>query len=337
MKRSIALVMVMALVMLALAGCAGTAAATTAAAAGATTAAATTAAATTAAAATGKIKIGIACNNYNDKWMTYVRDSMTAQGKTYTNYEFISVDAKEDVATQITQVEDLINNGIKGLILLPVSADMKPVTDACTKAKIPVVTVSRKLNNQQDATTFVGSDSVQAGQMESKYVFDKIGGKGNVAILMGPPSNEAAVGRTDGYKLTQKDYPDIKFVATEVGNWNRDEAMKIVENWLQAGIKFDAIVANNDEMAIGAALALKQADARGKIIIGGVDATIDALNVMKAGELDVTVFQDCFTDGKTAVDTIVAAAEGKKVESEILVPWKLVTPDKVDEFIKLWA
>ena len=336
MKRLISIAMILALVLTLAVGCSSPEA-TTAAPAGETTAA--PAGETTAApAAEGKIKIGIAANNYNDKWMTYVRDSMAARGEEYPDYEFISVDAKEDVATQISQVENLINNGIKGLILLPVSADMNPVVEACAAANIPIVTVSRKLANQGETTTHIGSDSIEAGQMQAEYVFEKIGGKGNVVILMGPPSNEAAVGRTDGVKMVQAEKdPDIKIVATEVGNWNRDEGMKITENWIQAGIEIDAILCNNDEMAIGAALALEQADARGDIVIAGVDATIDALQVMKAGDIDLTIFQDCFTDGSTAVDTIVDWVEGTPGPTDIMVPWQLVTPDKVDEFIKIWS
>ncbi|NQT61031.1 MAG: substrate-binding domain-containing protein [Bacteroidetes bacterium] len=285
----------------------------------------------------GKIKIGLAANNYNDKWMSYVRESMAKQIEKYPNYELVSVDAKEDVATQINQIENLINMGIEGLILLPVSADMKPAVIACEEAGIPVVTVSRRLDPQPDFVTHVGSDDVEAGMMESKNVFDLLGGKGKVAILQGPPSNACATDRTDGYYKTQvAGYPDIEFIALEVGNWNRDEGLEIVENWIQAGFEIDAILSNNDEMAIGAALAYEQADARGDIIIAGVDATADALDVMKKGNLDITVFQDCFTDGQTAVDMIIKAVEGEQVPPEILVPWQLVTPEKVDDFIKLW-
>lgn len=332
MKRFFAIAIVLVLIASVLAGCSSSA--TTLATQGTET---TAAAQTTAAASGEKIKIGLAANNYNDKWMSYVREAMAKQIEKYPNYELVSVDAKEDVATQINQVEDLINAGIKGLIFLPVSADMKPAVDACAEAGIPVVTVSRRLEPQPDFVTHVGSDDVQAGEMESTAIFEKLGGKGNVAILQGPPSNACATDRTEGYYNVQKaSYPDIKFIATEVANWNRDEAMDIVENWIQAGIEIDAIVSNNDEMAIGAALAYEQADARGNILIAGVDATADALAVMKDGKLDITVFQDCFTDGQTAVDTVIKAVEGNQGPPEIMVPWQLVTPDKVDDFIKLW-
>lgn len=289
------------------------------------------------ASAAEKIRIGVASNNFNDKWQTYMLDAIRAQAKQYPNYEFIFADANEDAGKQIGQVEDFISSGVKGIILVAVNTDTaSPMTKACKQAKIPLVTVNRLLSNQKDATAYVGSDSIEAGVMAAEAVFKKVGGKGSVAILMGPAGNEAAVERTAGYKKVAKKYPGIKFVAEEIGNWNRDEGMKITENWLQSGLDFNIILSNNDEMAIGAILALEGQGVRNKYIVAGVDATLDALEFMKKGRLDVTVYQSANGQGKAAVDTMVKAVGGKLKENMIWIDFEPVTPDKVDQYIAKW-
>lgn len=290
-----------------------------------------------AASAADKIRIGVASNNFNDKWQTYMLDAIRAQAKKYPQYEFIFADANEDAGKQIGQVEDFISSGVKGIILVAVNTDTaSPMTKACKQAKIPLVTVNRLLANQKDATAYVGSDSIEAGVMAAEAVFKKVGGKGKVAILMGPAGNEAAVQRTAGYKKVAKKYPGIKFVAEEIGNWNRDEGMKITENWLQSGLDFNIILSNNDEMAIGAVLALEGQGVRNKYIVAGVDATMDALEFMKKGRLDVTVYQSANGQGKAAVDTMVQAVEGKLKNNMVWIDFEPVTPDKVDSYIAKW-
>jgi ABC-type sugar transport system substrate-binding protein len=104
-------------------------------------------------------------------------------------------------------------------------------------------------------------------------------------------------------------------------------------NWLTAGLKFDAVIANNDEMAIGAIQALKAARKLDKVVVAGVDATQDALAAMKAGELKVTVFQDAHGQGKGAVDAALKLVKGQKVESKVWVPFELVTPASMARYL----
>jgi ABC-type sugar transport system substrate-binding protein len=106
-------------------------------------------------------------------------------------------------------------------------------------------------------------------------------------------------------------------------------------NWITKGVKFDAVVSNNDEMAIGAIQALKASgvDTK-KAIVGGVDATADALASMKGGDLKVTVFQNAAGQGKSAVDTALKLAKGEAVEQKIWVPFELVTPANMTEYLK---
>ena len=127
----------------------------------------------------------------------------------------------------------------------------------------------------------------------------------------------------------------IKIIAEQTANWDRTQAQNLMTNWLSKGMKYDAVIANNDEMAIGALQAMKAAgvDTK-KAIVGGVDATQDALASMKAGDLKVTVFQDAAGQGKGAVDAALALAAGKSVEKKVYIPFQLVTPDNMANFAK---
>ena len=155
--------------------------------------------------------------------------------------------------------------------------------------------------------------------------------------MEGELSNQAAVQRTKDIHdvIGTPDCSFIKIIDEQTANWSRDQAQNLMTNWLSTGTKFDAVIANNDEMAIGAIQAMKAAGIDMKtVIVGGVDATQDALAAMKAGDLDVTVFQDAAGQGEGALDAALKLAKGEKVERKVYVPFQLVTPENMDKFLK---
>jgi inositol transport system substrate-binding protein len=157
-------------------------------------------------------------------------------------------------------------------------------------------------------------------------------GKGNVVILIGDPANEAAVLRTKGCKDVVAKNPGMKVTKEQAGNWYRDKGLSIMENWIQSGEQIDVVCANNDEMALGAIQALKNANLLDKVLVGGVDATKDALAAMKAKELEVTVFQDAKGQGGGGIDAAVKLASGGTVPDLVDVPYVLVTPDNMAQY-----
>ena len=117
------------------------------------------------------------------------------------------------------------------------------------------------------------------------------------------------------------------------GAWQRQNAADLVTNWLAAGTRFDAVVANNDEMAIGAIQALKGAGVpMDSVVVGGIDATADGLAAMRAGDLDVTVFQDAAGQGRGSIDAVLKLIKGEKLEAQIYIPFELVTKDNIDQY-----
>jgi inositol transport system substrate-binding protein len=153
---------------------------------------------------------------------------------------------------------------------------------------------------------------------------------------MGELGTLVARGRTEAFHQVFKtdECKGIEIVEEQTANWQRTQGADLMTNWLSSGLEFDAVISNNDEMAIGAIQALKAAGKDlSKIVVGGVDATQDALAAMQAGDLDVTVFQDAAGQGKGALDAALKLAKGEKVEKKVYIPFQLVTPANVKDFV----
>jgi inositol transport system substrate-binding protein len=283
-----------------------------------------------------KIKIGVTIANFNDTFLTYMTDGMKEYAATLgSDVEVTYVDAKEDTATQLSQVENFISQGMNAIVVVPVdTAATDPITQAAKDAKTSLVYVNRLPANLPDDVVFVGSNSIDAGIFQMEYIAEKLGGKGNVVIMMGKLDNEAAIQRTAGVEQVAAKYPDIKITKKDTANWSRPEGLTLMENWLSTGDQIDAVCSNNDDMALGAIQAIEAAGLLGKIIVGGTDATPDALEAMAEGKLDVTVFQDAAGQGGGAIKAAVGLARGETVETRVWIPYVLVTPDNYKDFMK---
>lgn len=285
----------------------------------------------------GKVKVGVSISNFDDTFLMYMKDGMDAYAKSLGDgAEVTYVDAKEDAVKQLGQVENFIAQGVSAVIVVPVNTEATtPITEACQNANIPLVYVNRLPGNLPDDIVFVGSESIDAGMFQMEYIAEKLGGKGNVVILMGKLDNEAAIMRTEGVKkVIAEKYPDIKVIKEQTGEWSRAKGMQVMENWLASGDQIDAVAANNDDMALGAINAIEAAGKLGQIVVGGVDATLDAIKEVESGKLDATVFQDAAGQGKGAMEAAVKKAKGEEVESRVWIPFQLVTPDNYKEFMK---
>jgi len=277
-----------------------------------------------------KLKIGVTFPVL-DQFLQKVADGMQARADA-AGVELTIVAAQEKTDVQLGQVENFISQKVDGIIIVPVDTDAAgPMTQKVTDAKIPLAYVNRRPSDLPSNVTYAGSDSLVSGQLEMTALAKLVGNKGNVAILMGDPANEAAQLRTKGCKDTAESL-GMKVVKEQAGNWYREKGLSITENWIQSGEKIDVICANNDEMALGAIQALKNAGKLKDVKVGGVDATADALRAMKAGELSVTVFQDAKGQGAAGVDTIIKSYNGETNPGFVNVPYELVTPDNMADY-----
>ncbi|WP_415760177.1 sugar ABC transporter substrate-binding protein [Pseudomonas sp. LT1P18] len=288
-------------------------------------------------AALADMKIGVSMSQFDDTWLTYLRESMDKKAKSYPEgVQLQFEDARSDVVKQLSQVESFISQKVDAIVVNPVdTAATRKITEAAVKAGIPLVYVNRRPDDLKlpKGVVTVASNDLEAGEMQMQYLADKMGGKGDIVILLGDLANNSTTNRTKGVKDVLAKYPNIKIEQEQTGIWLRDKGMTLVNDWLTQGRKFDAIVSNNDEMAIGAAMALQQAGVeKGSVLIAGVDGTPDGLNAVKKGSLAVSVFQDAKGQADGSIDTAVKMAKNEPVEQAVWVPYRLITPQNVDTF-----
>ncbi|QXH78135.1 sugar ABC transporter substrate-binding protein [Pseudomonas salmasensis] len=280
-------------------------------------------------------RIGVSIARVDDNFMTYVRTGLEAAAK-HQDVQIQFEDAQGDVVRQLNQVEGFLNQKVDAVIVLPVdTAATANITRAAVAAKTPLVYVNRHPDEPTlpEGVVTVASNDIEAGQLQMRYLAQKLGGKGNVAVIMGDLAQNATHARTEGVKQVLKDFPEIKIVEQQSAEWQRSKGMDLTSNWLLAGTPFDAIVANNDEMAIGAAMALQQAGkAKGEIAIVGIDGLPDGLAAIKRGLLAGSVFQDPKAQAAQAVQAAVRMIKGEQVEAQVWVPFELITPEQVAVF-----
>ena len=290
--------------------------------------------------------VGVSMALFDDNFLTVLRNGIQKDAEAMDGVDVQIEDAQNDVAKQLDQINNFIASGVDAIIVNPVDTSAtQAMTDAASAAGVPLVFVNRQPVNVDalpDNQAFVASDEAESGTLETVQVCDLLAAAGkteaNIYVLMGELSNQAAVQRTkdihdviDGGKCKVK----LNIIDEQTANWQRDEAQDLMTNWLSSGTPFDAVISNNDEMAIGAIQAMKASGIKMEdVIVGGVDATQDALLAMAAGELDVTVFQDAAGQGGGALDAALKLAKGEPVEQKVMVPFLLVTPENMAEFTK---
>ncbi len=281
----------------------------------------------------GYIDIGVSIANFDDTFLTYMMDGMKAYADGNDKIRIEFVDAKEDMAKQMDQVENFLVQQKDAIVVVPVDTSASgPITAAAQEDDVPIVYVNRNPGDLPDGAYYVGSEEVVAGRLQMEFLAEELGGEGKVAILMGKLDNEGAIKRTEGNKEIAANYAGIEIVEEQTGKWQRNEGMMVAEDWLNKyGDELDAILCNNDDMALGAVQALKDA-AREDVYVLGVDATPDGLAALAAGDLSATVFQDAAGQGGGGVEVAFKAASGETVEKETWIPFVLVTPDNLADF-----
>jgi ABC-type sugar transport system substrate-binding protein len=297
-------------------------------------------AATIAASAHAETTIGFSMQRFDDNFLAILRSGLEARAKELGNVKLLIEDAQGDVSKQQSQIDNFIASKVDGIIVIPVEADAGvTISKTVDKAGIPMVFANNQPSNVDDLPAkqvFVGSDQIEAGTLQATAVCKALGGEGSAVILMGELGTLVARGRTEAVHNVFKtdECKGIKIVEEQTAAWQRTNALDLVTNWLTAGTQFDAVIANNDEMAPGAIQALKASGSSTNVVVAGIDATQDALVAMKAGDMAVTVQQDPAVQGKDALDAILKVVKGELTEKKIYSKLTLVTKDNLAEFLK---
>lgn len=288
--------------------------------------------------------IGVSMALFDDNFLTVLRNGMLEYAGSLDGVSLQIEDAQNDVGKQLNQIQNFLASGVDAIIVNPVDTDATvAMSQAAANAGIPLVYVNREpvnVDTLPDNQAFVASDEKESGTLQTREICRLLqeGGKGEGAkavVMMGELSNQAARMRTQDIHdvIATDECSFIEVVEEQTAMWSRTQGTDLMTNWLSAGIEFDAVIANNDEMAIGAIQALKTSGiAMDAVIVGGIDATADALAAMEAGDLDVTVFQNAAGQGQGAVDVALKLARGEETEQRVYVPFELVIPANLADY-----
>ena len=285
--------------------------------------------------------IGVTMTSFDNPFLDILMDGMKKAAAENEDISLQFEDANLDIGRQLNQVQSFIASGVDGIVVNAVDGDTTvAMTQMADEAGIPLVYVNHPpidINMLPQQTSFVGSNELDSGTLETEQVCKLLNGKGNALVMMGPLENHAAHTRTKDIEdvLKRPECQGIKIIDKQVANWSRSQAYDLMTNWITSGVEYDAVIANNDEMAIGAIQAI-EASGRdmNSVAIAGIDATSDGLIAMKNGELDITVFQNATKQGEVAVLSAYQMAKGQSVERNIWIPFELVTPDNLHDYMK---
>ena len=279
--------------------------------------------------------IGVSMPWFDDVWLTVLRNGI-AENAEAAGHDVQAEDANGDISRQLDQVTNMVAAGVDALIVSPVdTAATGPITQLATQAGIPLIYVARKPDEElPEGVVYVGSDERTSGTMQAEEFARQLDGKGRVVIFQGELAVNTTVVRTNGVKEVLANNPDIEIIQEPSANYQRSQAADIMTNILTSGEQVDGVIANNDEMAIGAIIAMQSAGVDlGQVVVAGIDGTEDALNQMKEGNLDITVFHNAAGQAKGAVEAATNMIQGNPVEPVTWVPFELVTRENLADYI----
>ena len=276
--------------------------------------------------------IGFSSKDNSDTFVANITDAATAKAAEL-GVKLLMYDARGDVNQQISDVETMIAQGVDAIIVIPQSVEgSAPVVAMCNEAGIPIIIDNGDIADK-NYTAFVGCTDQQSGEILGQWFMDNLEEGSKICIIEGPMGQSGQVGRYAGLQAVGV-MDKFEILACQTANWKRDEAMALAEDWIVTyGDELDAIICENDDMALGA-LAACEAAGRDDILIGGVDAIADAVQAVKEGRMEISVLQDAAGQGEKGVEVALAAAKGEAFELDTRIPFVGLTAKNIDAFLE---
>ena len=276
-----------------------------------------------------KITIGVSLAQDDNPFYIAMLKGIRARAQEL-GWDVATVSANEDKLKQINGVQDLVARGVKGILISPIDAvGVNAAYDAAAAAKIPIVSVARG-SVSPNQTIHVAMDEKRIGRDIAEWTAKKLGGKGQVAMLLGPSGAPTFKNLADGYTEAMVKYPDIKIVFKSDGPLTRERGVKQTEDALVANPDLAAVYTANDDVALGAMQAVLAANRAGKTIVTGMNGVPPALRAVKDGNLAMTVELNPVEWGRLGVDVLATYLKGGKIEPRVFIKHNLIDSANVD-------
>jgi ribose transport system substrate-binding protein len=276
-----------------------------------------------------KITIGVSLAQDDNPFYIAMLKGIRARAQEL-GWDVVSVSANEDKLKQINGVQDLVARGVKGILISPIdSVGVNAAYDAAAAAKVPIVSVARG-SASPNQTIHVAMDEKQIGRDIAEWTAKRLGGKGQIAMLLGPSGAPTFKNLADGYMEVMAKYPDIKIVSKADGPLTRERGVKQAEDALVANPDLAAIYTANDDVALGATQAVLAANRKGKTIVTGMNGVPPALRAVKDDNMAMTVELNPVEWGRLGVDVLATYLKGDKVNPQVFIKHQLIDSANVD-------
>jgi ribose transport system substrate-binding protein len=304
--------------------------------AGAITAVAATGSLAAPALAQGKATYAFFVKNVTNPNWKYARIGAEKAAKELgVTLEHVAPTKPDNIEEQTRLVEDWIVRKPDGFVFVPVDFKaLVPSVQRAVDAKIPVAIYSNNMADVKGAITYVGSDDEIIGYEVSKFTFQKIGGKGKIVYIGGVPAAITAQQRQKGFERALKEFPNIELVASQPGQYRRLPAQQVFENIMQRFPDLQAVVAANDDMAVGIVEALIGAGRGDKTVVSGVDVISDAASLIRDGKMFASADYSLHDQAYLATHALARHLKGEKVIPQIILPVKIATKDNIAPWLK---
>jgi ribose transport system substrate-binding protein len=276
-----------------------------------------------------KVTIGVSLAQDDNPFYIAMLKGIRARAQEL-GWDVATVSANEDKLKQINGVQDLVARGVKGILISPIDAvGVNAAYDAAAAARVPIVSVARG-SVSPNQTIHVAMDEKQIGRDIAEWTAKKLGGKGQVAMLLGPSGAPTFKNLAEGYTEVMAKYPDIKIVFKSDGPLTRERGVKQTEDALVANPDLAAVYTANDDVALGAMQAVLAANRAGKTILTGMNGVPPALRAVKDGNMAMTVELNPVEWGRLGVDVLATYLKGDKIEPRVFIKHNLIDSSNVD-------
>lgn len=281
----------------------------------------------------GDLTIVASFHNMAEPFFVTMRRNLEDEAKKL-HVDVTVVDGQSNSSKQTADVAAAVADGVDGIILAPTDVNaLTPAVQDVVKANIPIVTVDRRVDGLASPVPHVGADNVAGGAIMAKWVVDNFPGGARIVLITGQPGSSSAIDRTRGIAQTfAAAGPRYKIVTSQAANWQRDQGLTVAQNILTSlgSAKPDVIIAENDDMALGAVEALRAGNVMGVRVLG-FDASPDALRDVRDGTMAATVEQSPSRQIRTALDQLVARIRTKATVNGASIQPVLITRANLDQ------
>lgn len=279
-------------------------------------------------------KVAVAISTLNNPWFVVLGETAKQRAEEL-GYEAVIFDSQNNSSKETEHFDNIIASGFKAILFNPTDAKGSVANvKAAKEAGIPVFCMDREIDANDVAVSQILSDNYSGCVLLGQHFVKKLNGKGTYVELLGLVGDNNTWNRSKGFHSVVDNYPDLKMVAQQTGEFDRNKAMEVMESMLQAHRNIDAVFCGNDAMAMGAYQAVLAAGKADKIMIFGFDGAADVVDAIRDGKIEATGMQFPKKMAKTAAEYADKYIKGERnFQQKIPVAVELVTKENVGNYI----